>query len=255
MKRLFVLFSLLLFLFSCTTSSPYNRGSLSDAMDKAEDDHQGSRRVPNQRDEPDWGQDRHDNNNTTPVDEAVYAGEGFSGPVYIGIRGGNSLQSAPYFDSIFDTELLIGFREESVEGLLFAGIKAVTAKESSDIYESVDEGVLFLRAGVEGRFYPFPAMQYFSPFLLAQAGGIYMYWSFKNPLEAGGDVITSDSVGGLMLAVGAGISLIDTDVFRLGGACIPETHLFYSETQQGFQNDVFDFYGTVRWAIEAGIKM
>ena len=66
MKRLLVLFLLLIIFFSCTTSSPYKRGSLSDAMDKAEDDHQGSRRVPNQRDEPDWEQDRHYNDNTTP---------------------------------------------------------------------------------------------------------------------------------------------------------------------------------------------
>ena len=82
-----------------------------------------------------------------------------------------------------------------------------------------------------------------------------MYWSFKNPLEAGGDVITSDSVGGMMLALGAGIQFINTGTFRAGVSCIPETHFFYSETQQGFQNDVFDLYGNIRWAVEAGLKM
>ena len=120
------------------------------------------------------------------IDEAVYAGEVFSGPVYIGLRGGNSWGGAPYFDSMFDAEVLIGGQVDTVEMLLFAGVKAVTAKESSDINDSVDEGVIFLRAGVEGRYYPFPAWQFMSPYILAEVGGIYMYWSFKNPLEAGG---------------------------------------------------------------------
>ncbi len=248
------------FFTSCTTSSPYNRGSLSDAMDKAEDDHEGSRRVPNDRDEPSRGRDSRDDDRytqdtTSPQDEAVYYSDPFVGEVYLLFRGGNSWGGAPYFNSLFDGEVLIGGREDSLEVLLFAGIKAVIAKESSEIYDSVDDGVLILRAGIEGRYYPFPDLQFMSPYLLAQAGGIYMYWSFKNPLEAGGDLITSDSVGGMMLGVGAGVNLIDKGGFRAGVSCIPETHFFYSETQQGFQNDVFDLYGNIRWAVDVGLRM
>jgi len=240
----------------CMTSSPYDRGSLSDAMDKSKDD-ADNRRVPNKRDKPaPWEQDDDYNEDISAADEAVYYGSGEDfGSVYLGLRSGNAWVSTPYFDSLIDMEALLGFRETNVEGIIFGGIKAVTAKESSAVYDSVDEGVVFLRAGLELRYYPFPDLHFMSPFVLAQAGGIYMYWSFKNPLQAGPETIYGDSIGGMMLGTGIGVNLIDTAVFRLGASVMPETHLFYGETQQGFQNDVFDYYSTVRWAIEAGIVL
>jgi len=258
MQRLLPLLLALLLLAACTTGSDYNRGSLSDAMDKSRDDHEGDREVPNER-EPDnwWDDDDEGRRKESGDDHAPASVAAGSGPdvMYLAGRGGNAWHSSPYFDSLFDGELLLGYREEAVEVLLFGGIKAVKAKESSEIYESVDEGVLFLRAGVEGRYSPFPDLPFFSPYLLGQIGGSYMYWSFKNPLDAGSEVIWNDSVGGMILGVGAGVNIVNYAQFRLGVACIPETHLFGAETQEGFQNDVFDYYGTVRWAIEAGLFM
>ncbi|WP_143305719.1 hypothetical protein [Marispirochaeta aestuarii] len=253
MNRITALLGLVLLVTACTTSSPYNRGSLSDAMEKAKDDYPEEREVPSQRDRRPWWEDEEDDQSV--ADEAAYLASNSSGRVYLGARGGNSWKSSPYFDSLMDAELLLSFRDAHAEAGVFGGFKSVTAKEGSSIEESVDGGVIFLRAGIEGRYYPFPDLEFFSPYLLGQAGGIYMYWSFKNPLKAGADTITSDSVGGMMLGVGIGVNVIDTDFLRIGAACIPETHLFHSETQEGFQNDVFDYYGTVRWALEAGLSL
>lgn len=253
-----VILSLLIPL-SCTTTSTKDRGSLSDAMDKARDDYPEERELPSEpRNNDEW--DREDDRDYYEDDweddqdgEYVY----YTGPtaMYLGARGGNALYSYPYFDSLFDSELLLGTGLEKTEFLFFGGIKAVTAREDSAIKDSIDEGVIFLRGGVEGRYYPFPSWPVFSPYLLAQAGGLYMYWSFKNPLDAGSETITSDSVGGMILAAGAGINLINTDTFRLGAAWIPEVHFFYSETHEGFENDVFDAYSTIRWAIEMGLTV
>ena len=257
MKKPILLLLVVLGLVACTTSSPYNRGSLSDAMDKSRDDYEDEREVETERDKRPWwrGDEREE-----PEDDGDYAERGIAdggagGPFYFGARGGNSWHSSPYFDSRFDAELLVGAREDAVEILLFGGIKAVEAKEGSDLAESVDGGVIFFRGGIEGRYYPFPKLKFFSPYLLGQVGGLYMYWSFRNPIDAGTETIFGDAVGGMILATGAGMNLIDTGTFRLGGAVIPETHLFTSETHKGFQNDVFDYYGTVRWALEAGLVM
>lgn len=261
---LYILTAVLISVTACTSTPTRDRGSLSDAMDRARDDYPEEREVPSEpRDDDMWDQDNRDRDNDRDPSgdkwehdrdtEYVY----YSGPaaMYLGLRGGNALYSYPYFDSLFDSEILFGTGPNETELLFFGGIKAVTAREDSEIKESIDEGVIFLRGGVEGRFYPFPDWQVFSPYLLAQAGGLYMYWSFKNPLEAGSETITSDSVGGMILAAGAGINLINTEKFRLGGAWIPEVHFFYSETQEGFENDVFDAYSTIRWAVELGLTI
>ncbi|WP_319561449.1 hypothetical protein [Marispirochaeta sp.] len=248
-----MLLGVLLLVSACTTSSPYNRGSLSDAMEKAKDDYPEEREVPNERDRR--SRKEKDQPSQTPMDEAASIASNSGGNIFLSARGGNAFYSSPYFDSLLDAEILLSFREGRAEAGLFGGFKSVTAKSGSSIEESVDGGVIILRAGIEGRFYPFPELNFFSPYILGQAGGIYMYWSFKNPLQAGADTITSDSVGGMMLGVGAGVNVIDTDFFRVGAVCIPETHLFHSETQEGFQNDVFDYYGTVRWAVEVGFSL
>ena len=260
MHRFLTVLLVLLLLASCTTSSPYNRGSLSDAMDKARDDYPDDREVETERDKKPWWHDEDDDEEIAADDDytggssAGQAGAA-AGPVYLGVRGGNAWRSSPYFDSLLDVELLLGYGEGEAEVLVFGGLKFVEAKEESDIAESIDSGVIFLRAGIEGRYYPFGHLTFLSPYVLGQVGGLYMYWSFKNPIDAGTETIFGDAVGGMILAAGAGVNLIDTDDLRVGLSCIPETHLFTSETHKGFQNDVFDYYGTVRWAIEAGIVM
>jgi hypothetical protein len=255
MKRLplyFLSVFLILVLASCMTApSDKDRGSLSDAMDKARDDYPEEREVPDEDKEfpPEEEERQQPEEDDTGIAEQPAS---FDGPVYFGGRGGNAVYSYPYFEPYYDAELLLGYGVKHTEVLLYGGYKAVTPKDDSEIKESIEEGVLILRGGVEGRYYPFPELQVFSPYALAQFGGLYMYWSFRNPLTAGADTIAADSVFGFMLGAGAGVNLINTDSFRLGGAFIPELFLFYSETQEGFENDVFDFYSTVRWAIEVG---
>lgn len=247
---------------SCATGSPYNRGSLSDAMDKARDDHRGSREVPNDRDEIPWwdaGTTDRGSGEAEAADDATGSGSAedtsFAGPVKLLARGGNAWAAGPYFDPFLDAELLLGFRDGNVEGLLFAGLKGAEAKSGSDLADSIDGGVLFLRAGLEVRYYPFPKRRFLSPYTLVQIGGIYMTWAYRNPLDAGTETIFNDAVGGLLLAAGAGVSVVDAGGFRLGVSCIPELHIFSPETENGFQNDVFGYYGSVRWAIEAGIDI
>jgi len=258
----FLLTVILLLLVSCATTSNVDRGSLSDAMEKARDDYPEEREVPSEPKGDPWDteneNDRGSGKNDSPEEYEESEGTIHAAspePTYLGVRGGNAFYSYPYFDSLFDAEVLLGTGAARGEMLFFGGIKAVTAREDSEIKESIDDGVLFLRAGVEGRYYPLPDRPVLSPYLLAQAGGLYMYWSFRNPLDAGGETIISDSVAGIFLAAGGGVNLINTELFRLGFAWIPEIYLFYSETKKGFTNDVFDSYSAVRWSLEMGLTL
>jgi len=117
---------------------------------------------------------------------------------------------------------------------------------------SIDETVLFLTAGIEGRIYLFKEYPYMNPFLMGQIGFGYMFWSFKNPLVAGDEIINGDGLVYTHLAAGAGIEFLRTDHYRLGFMCIPETRIYGVATEQGFDNDVFNLYNTVRWSVECG---
>ncbi len=77
-----------------------------------------------------------------------------------------------------------------------------------------------------------------------------------NPLdpEDGSDVITSDYIGGLLLGVGVGVDFFQGKIFSLGAQLIPELYLFGAETSEGFNNDFFDSYGTIRLTVEAGFN-
>lgn len=242
----------------CVTSSPYDRGPLSEAMEKARDDYPDDREVDNRRDDPTRDEDFPDpwDNDSVWEKDEDYQDEIESIDLntatdwYIGLRGGSAIRSSPYFDSLFDAEVFCGFRDGSGELQFFGGIKAATVKPGDPLEESVDDGVVFLRGGMEFRVVPFPQWDFISPYLSLRAGGLYMYWTFENPLTAGTEEITRDSVGGMLLGAGPGVNIINHERFRLGTAFIPEINLFYSETKQGFQNDVFSHYFTTRWVVE-----
>ncbi|QEN08201.1 hypothetical protein EXM22_09455 [Oceanispirochaeta crateris] len=256
----FLILSLLslTFFFSCTTSSPRNRGSLSDAMDKSRDDHEGSREVPDEDDSPWWAEEEPDQPSRQEPDEPDYNDmvASPSEPVSLNVllRGERGWTGSPYFTSDFNGELLIGDKIDHWEVYLFAGFDLLDVKPSHPAFETIKDNAFTLSAGVEGRFYMFPKLKVFSPYLLARMGGLFLFWQFRNPLESGGESIESDILGGLILGSGVGIDLYHGENFRVGMNIIPEASLYGEETQQGFTNDFFSSQGFVRIGMEAGAR-
>jgi hypothetical protein len=243
----------------CTTTSHRDRGSLSDAMDKARDDYEGEREVPDEEkdDPPPYEKDRDDENDYDSNNDYrdSYSSDSTADPLgdpRMLLRGGQGFVNDPYFNSLFDGEILLGAGDEFVEIYVLAGLKTLTVQEDHSISLSIKPESFMLHAGIEGRFYPLPSFSFMSPYLMARLGGFFYFWTFLNPLTSGSDTISSDTVGGAFAGVGAGIDLLHTEYFRLGGQVIPEVYLFGEETSQGFQNDYFSAQGTVKWSVEAG---
>ena len=246
---------ILLGLTGCMTSSSRSRGSLSDAMDKARDDHEGSREVP---DDPDPWWERDDDDDYYPDNDDPYTGstasDPYDGPLELVLRYGDSLGGSPYFSRQRGLEIALGFEGEGlVDLLVYGGIHSLETDKNHPVYLSIGQSALLLNAGIEGRVYPFREMTFFSPYAGARIGGIYMTWSFENPLTAGGDTIFSDTVGGLSLGVCAGVDLLHTDHLRLGLQLNPEAYFFSGETGEGFENDYFGAQGFLRVTMEGGI--
>jgi len=249
---------LLLFL-SCTTSSPRNRGSLSGAMDKSRDDYEDERRVPDEPDDPWENEDPGDDEETPPPPDEADPSEAVSDDsvslIVLG-RGGMGFRGGPYFFPRGGGELLIGdvLGKGHWEVYLFGGFNHLIVRSTHEVSDSIESDVFVLDAGIEGRFYPLPDLTFFSPWVSGRMGGMILFWQFKNSLTAGSDTIGSDSLGGLLLGLGAGVDFIHGDSFRLGFSMTPEVWLFGDETSQGFTNDYFDAQGVIRWALEGGLR-
>lgn len=260
MKLILSLLLVLALFSSCLSYSSPSRGSLSSAMDKSRDDWEGSRSVPEDDDDDfiwiftendDDRQESKKKNQENYNDSSGNSSETLDDVILI-LRGGNAFVSGPDFDSTFDLDVLIGSPVNRYDFYLYGNIKLAKTKPDSDISLSIDKDVLFLTAGIESRVYLFEKYPYMNPFLMGQIGFGYMFWSFKNPLDAGDEMINGDGLGYTQLALGAGVEFLRTENYRVGFMCIPETRLYGISTNQGFANDVFNLYSTVRWSLECG---
>ncbi|MDC7223989.1 MAG: hypothetical protein PQJ60_09630 [Spirochaetales bacterium] len=249
---------MLILIAGCTTSSPRSRGSLSGAMDKARDDNEGSREVPDEPDpwwESDEDKEEEREDSSPSKEDTVVNTDPFDGSYLVMLRFGGSLSGTPYYEEQNGLELVLGMDDETpLDLLFFAGIHYMKTDQSHDVYESIGEGALLLNIGGDIRYYPLDKMSFFSPYVGARIGGIYMSWSYENPLTAGDDTIFSDSLGGLSLGVCAGVDLFKTEHFRLGAQIMPIVYLFGGETTQGFYNDYFGAQGMIRVNLEGGLR-
>jgi hypothetical protein len=68
-------------------------------------------------------------------------------------------------------------------------------------------------------------------------------------------VITSDSIAGFMMSVGAGVYVVHLERFRLAIVVQPELYLFGTITGEGFDNDYFDYVDSIKIAAELAVKL
>ena len=250
-RLLFVVISVILAfcLISCETAPGERRGSLTDAMNKSKDKNTGSRAVPEEPN-PGYGNDPElpsDNENRASGGDTLSAGPFDSGLFFWGTRAGSSFSYSGDMGKDFDLDLIGGLSLPNWEGLLYAGFKTVKPVDDSSLDESVAGSLLFLRLGGELRYVPFDNREYFSPYLGAGVGGFIMGWEFRNALVGGNGKIYSDSLNGAILSVAAGVYLVRNAHISLGVSAIPEVYLFGDLTSQGFDNDYFKPYGTIKF--------
>jgi hypothetical protein len=172
-----------------------------------------------------------------------------------GVRGGPALADGSDILTTSDGDIFVGASAGDRWFLdLFAGFKVASPEDGSKLDASVRDPIVFLKAGVEGRFSPFPKATFLSPYLLGGIGGYIMVWSFENPLESGGETIEDDSLGGLLLSAGIGIDLVRLKRFRAGIGVIGDSYLFGEVTSRGFTNDVFGYYNSARFVGEVAFR-
>jgi hypothetical protein len=228
-------------------------------MDKSRDDYEGDRSVPDlPRHQPNPVPGDQQVFNANQQRASIYTDDTSSVPseFWLGFRGGNGYYNSNDMEPLADGEISAGGEvSEQLEIDLFAGFKVTQAVAGSDLDASVKDAQLFLKAGLEGRYSPLPGWPVMSPYVSAGAGSFLMGWNFRNALSSGSDTITSDSITGFMASVGAGVYLLNLEHFRVGIGVQPEMYLFGTMTAEGFDNNVFDFYDSVKYFAEIAMKL
>lgn len=256
--RMFLVMLVLGTIVSCLSMEPTkDRGSLSDAMDKARDDNQGDRQVPDydippESDDP-WDDETHDSSSGQPAGE--YSGTGVSPTLSgggFGFRLGFEPQENVQMRAQFEADVLLLMEFDRYWELVFyGGLKPMEAIAGTSLDSSVKGGLFLAKAGGELHLVPFPDLPVGSPYLSAGFGALYMGWQFRNTLISGSETIESDAVNGIILNIGLGVYLVRLPEFSLGVSAMPEIYGFGDKTQEGFTNDYFGGRSALRLGIEA----
>ncbi len=240
---------------SCVSAPERDRGSLSDAMDKARDDHEGSRSVPDEpagkNDMPEgaWIVDpprRHDRDRGNDSQREPLIQGSTSDTLSFGFRSSVSLASSEDWASPLDMDMLLGSSGDSMGLFGYLGLRVVDPGESSPLSASIKDSAGIVRAGFQFRWYPLSYREYLSPLIDFSIGGFTMGWTYRNALTAGNDTILGDSLGGLHLALGAGVSIVRGTRAEFSVRLVPEAYLFGDKTDEGFTNDFFKPLGVLK---------
>lgn len=111
---------------------------------------------------------------------------------------------------------------------------------------------IMLEGGISYRYYFTPAHTFISPYFSANASYQLLGWQYKNPVIAGGDTITGDSLNAVGGYAGFGIALKRNSYVSIFGEAGFGGTAFLPQTEHGFDNDVFSNFGY--FTIKAGVS-
>jgi len=109
-----------------------------------------------------------------------------------------------------------------------------------------------LTGGLTYRRYLNSSRTAISPYVGANLGFEVLVWEYRNPIVSGGDTIRHDDLSAGQGAVVFGVSTRRDKPLGFFGEVGLGGTLFFSETDQGFKNDVFDNYGF--FSVKAGLS-
>ncbi len=246
---------------SCASTNR-NAGSLSDAMDKASDDHHGSRKIVAVVKDPEEEPETEDEVyvvRSTGNDDSGIAFEDKPKDLSFGFTAGTGMLSKDSFFGMTSFSFCLeqfykSRRSAFIElGGFYSPLQTVESDEfdpeSDTIVQALDGGIFSLYAQIRLRFYTTPKHTFLGNYFSLGGGVHWMFWNYKNELEiieydeydnpTGTDTVSSDQLWGFDLNGSAGINLIQAEHFVLGAEFIPGIIIWGPETNQGFTNDVF----------------
>ena len=113
------------------------------------------------------------------------------------------------------------------------------------IFKSLSSAAL-LNLGLRYKYFTTPHHTLFGHYFILGLSYTHLSWSYENSIVVDGDLINNDSLDGIELFGGMGVNLLQTDNLQLGLEAIPSMTLWLAKTSEGFDNDVFDNFYTIK---------
>jgi hypothetical protein len=264
-------------------ASSVDRGSLSDAMDEANDRHKGDRRVvgtTNDRHEDDtssclsscfssclfsiidsFGHDDGYSEPTPSTEETNNDGLfTISGRNFFGVRILTSNRfSNNYTNSTGVGLLWVNHYRDRRAIETATQVEVITTDEKSDLFGSVNS-LFDLEAGLHGRSFSTPDFTLLGLYLKYGCDLNFLFWHYKNPFasevrdEWGEvkeiDTIRTDGLFGINADIGLGWSFVQTERLKVSLEVLAGGTLFWFKTFQSFENDIFKPDGYIKIGIE-----
>jgi hypothetical protein len=249
---LFALFSI--YFQSCSSFTGVRRGKLSDAMDKASDEHEGDRTVDTDFEPGDYYYEYEETTGTeettddfeAKIDSSIEKmGLTYSFMGGPGLIKGDDFFGLNHFNASIGTYLGEYHRLE-----LFAGFAWAPVQKTSKLNKSLESGVLMLNAGINYKLFLTPKHTFLGQYVMLGAAYNKMFWSYKNSLQDEyGDIIGADGLDGIEIFTGIGLHLIQTKIFQIGGEIVPGIVIWGWLTDEGFDNDVFSPFWEIKFRV------
>ncbi len=243
-------------------------------MGAASNDNKGSRKVETHfdDDDDDYEDDDEDEEDqiyitedttsdfVTSVDDASPGLFSDSGDGWFSLAGGTGLLGGEDFYGFNHLNLSFG-GDISEEGRaeFSLGLGWAPVQKTSYLNQSIKDGILIANLSLQYKGFLTPPYTFMGSYFLIGGGYSHLFWKYENSIQAdeyddygniiGTDTISNDSLGGLDLFCGLGFNIVQTKNFQLGGELVPGIIVWYWETVQGFDNDVFDPFGYVKFRL------
>jgi len=250
MRKIFV-YLIVLILVGCAGGGQLrkHRGKLSDGMQKAAEEEEKDRKVHTEysweydnEDEPEifiMHHEKADDENDITIQD-VFERTRFVTRFSSGLK-----KSSDFYGS---HDLSFGFSGEIVKRnfwSIFAEVEHSPIQSTSDLNESLQNGVTILKAGVQWDIHTTGDHTFLGNYFLFGGNIDFMTWEYRNPLIAWDDYgneeeITSDWLQGMELYTGIGFTILNPYEFQVGLEIVPGIILWGWSTYEGFENDVFD---------------
>lgn len=276
-----LIFLLTAILVSCSYASDKERGKLSEAVEKSNDDYEGERKVADTQesddeedgslfwfilnllsssddDDHDVNDDMEDDDDETVNMEICYQSFGLS------LLGGlhHSLNYSRFAG--FSLQYSLAFHPNRIHSLEY-GHHFFPIKQNSYFYGSIPR-LSNVSFGYQFRYYFSPAHKPMSPFLAFGLESKILSWKYKNPVytdvydEFGNFLLTeeisSDRIFNISSSIGTGVTFLRTKKINtsigihLGGI------IYKDKTFESFENDLFfpDFFARLNVTFEFSFK-
>jgi len=250
-RFLLIILLISVFLAGCGSTATTKRGKVSDVMAKASNDHKGRRHVETQ--EPMRLEEEEETMVSEPEPATVVDSEpdndvpftgGFAGLGYERGHGFFSSKKYSAHDSYYGSLAFKG--SEKWRSAFLIGYESVEINPSSSLYQSVSKDLSVLSIGGKAQRMFGDVKQKVRPYLEWGAGVSYLLWRYNNPVTtSSGSTVYSDSVSGITLFLGSGISIEPVKFIRISAEVVPKLHLWGDTTRLDFDNDVFEAIGLI----------